>query len=236
MAHRLYRFISFVLRHTTRDMATVWETEFDGEPAVFCPNHAGAFGPLEICVHFPMREKLHPWMNAGMMNAKEVPAYVRQDYWWKPGCFWEPVLTRTLPYIAAAIIPPVLRSVPGVPVYHDMRVIKTFRKSIQYLRHGGHLVIFPEQPDGFQSHSPKLNSGFLQIAPMAYQQLGLRLKFYPVHIDYKKRVFRVAAPAAYDPEVSLAEQAPRILEVLRAGIQPGSMEREEHQARPAALM
>ncbi len=221
MAHNLYRFISMMIRGFTSNMTTVWETEFDGQPAVFCPNHAGAFGPIEICARFPLREQLHPWMNAGMMNAKEVPAYVRQDYWWKPGSFWEPLLTRTLPYIAAAIIPPILRSVPGVPVYHDMRVLKTFRKSIDYLRQGDSLVIFAEQPDGFQSHSTTLNSGFLQVAPMAYKQLDLTLKFYPVYIDYKNRVFRVAAPVAYDPQVSLAEQTPRIMEVIRAGIHPG---------------
>lgn len=235
MGHKLYRFLRSALHLTTRRMDTVWEAEFDGEPAVFCPNHAGAFGPIEMCVHFPMWEKLHPWMNAGMMSVKEVPAYVRQDYWWKPGSFWEPVLTRTLPYIAAAIIPPILRSVPGVPVYHDMKVIQTFRKSIRYLKQGGHLVIFPEQPDGYQSHSPALNSGFLQIAPMAYRQLGLALKFYPVYIDYKRRVFQVGAPVAYDPDISLAQQTPRIMEAIRAGIQPGTAAQEENQAEPMSL-
>ena len=227
MAHRLYRSIRFMLRLCTKRMTTEWEEEFDGEPAVFCPNHAGAFGHMEMCVHFPQWEKLRPWMNAGMMNAKEVPAYVRQDYWWKPGSFWEPLLTRTLPYIAAVLVPPVLRSVPGVPVYHDVRVIKTFRKSIGYLKQGDQLVIFSEQPDGYGSHSPTLNSGFLQIAPMAYRQLGLRLKFYPVHIDHKERVFHVGPPVAYDPEVPLPQQTPRIMEAIRAWIQPGSLAREE---------
>lgn len=227
MAHGLYRSIRFLLRICTPRMTTVWEEEPEEGAAVFCPNHAGALGPLEMCVHFPLREKLRPWMNAGMMSARETPAYVRQDYWWKPGSFWEPVLTRTLPYVAAAIIPPVLRSVPGVPVYHDVRVIKTFRKSIQYLKQGDHLVIFPEQPDGFGSHSPKLNSGFLQIAPMAYRQLGLTLKFYPVHIDCKERVFHVGPPVAYDPEVPLPRQTPRIMEAIRAWIQPGAPAREE---------
>ncbi len=232
MGHKLYKTLCATIRLFSRTMTTQWETEFDGAPAVFCPNHAGAFGPMEMCTYFPMGDKLRPWMNAGMMSAKEVPAYVRQDYWWKPGSFWEPLLTRTLPYIAAAIIPPILRSVPGVPVYHDFQVIKTFRKSIQYLKQGDHLIIFAEQPDGFQSHSTRLNSGFLQVAPMAYKQLGLALKFYPVYIDYKNRVFRVAAPIAYDPDLSLAEQTPRIMEHIRLGIQPGIDKKEEPLLTP----
>lgn len=215
---RTFRFLCAIARTFSPKMKTIWETEFDGAPAVFCPNHAGAFGPIDICAKFPLREKLHPWLNAAMMDPKQVPAYVRQDYWWKPGCFLEPVLTRTLPYIAAAILPPILRSAPGVPVYHDMQVVKTFRQSVAFLKQGDHLVIFPEQPDGFQSHQMKLNSGFLQIAPMAYRSLGLALKFYPVHIDYKNHTFHVGAPAQYDPSMPLAEQTEHILDILRAGI------------------
>lgn len=215
---KLYSVLRGTLHAVTPKMAIKWAEEFDGQPSVFCPNHAGAFGPMEMCVHFPMHETCHPWMNAAMMDPKQVPAYVRQDYWWKPGSWIAPLCNATLPYLAAAIIPPVLRSVPGVPVYHDMQVIKTFRKSVEYLRKGEHLVIFPEQPDGYQSHEMKLNEGFLQIAPMVYKMLGIALKFYPVHIDYKNRVFQVGVPAQYDPTRSMEEQTPELVSMLRAGI------------------
>lgn len=216
---KMYNFLCGLVRNFSRKMETQWEVPFDGQPAVFCPNHAGAFGPINMCAKFPLRDNCNPWLNADMMDPKKVPAYVRQDYWWTPGSFWEPLLTRTLPYMAAAVLPPILRCAPGVPVYHDMRVIQTFRQSIGHLKEGRHLVIFPEQPDGFQSHSPKLNSGFLQIAPMAYRTLGLQLQFYPVYIDTKKSRFTVCAPAQYQPEIPLAEQTESILEVLRRGIQ-----------------
>jgi len=216
---KLYTVLAALIRGFSQPMTTVWDVPFDGAPAVFCPNHAGAFGPMEICAKFSLRKKLHPWMNDGMMHAGTTPAYVRQDYWWKPGCFWEPLLTRTLPYIAAALIPPILRSVPGVPVYHDNRVVQTFRKSLAYLQAGEHLVIFPEQPDGFQSHGPKLNDGFLHIAPLVYRKLGIALKFYPVFIDRKNRVMRVGPPAPYDPAVPITGQSEKIMNIIRAGIQ-----------------
>ncbi len=215
---KLFSSLAFIARTCSPKMNTVWEVPFDGEPSVFCPNHAGAFGPIDMCAKFPLRDECYTWMNEGMMDPKQVPAYVRQDYWWKPGCFWEPVLTRTLPYIAAVIIPPILRSAPGVPVYHDIQVIKTFRQSVGHLKNRKSLIIFPEQPDGFQSHEMQLNKGFLQIAPMAYRTLGLKLKFYPVYIDYKDHTFHVSAPVQYDPEVSLPDQEERILAVLRAGL------------------
>ena len=53
---------------------------------------------------------------------------------------------------------------------------------------------------------------------MAWRTLRLRLKFYPVHIDYKKRFFRIGAPVEYDPDVSLKEQEQRLLDGIAEGI------------------
>jgi hypothetical protein len=173
-----------------------------------------------MCAQFGLRQSCNPWLNADMMNPKAVPAYVRQDYWWKPGCALEPLYKATLPYLAAAVLPPILKSAPGIPVYHDARGVQTFRLSLACLKEGRHLIIFPEQPSGYRSHHFWINDGFLQLAPMAQRILGVPLPFYPVYIDTKNRIFRVAAPVFYHPETPLREQAPRMLETIRKGIHP----------------
>ena len=216
--NKRYRRLRGLVRRTMPPMTTEWAEPFDGQPSVFCPNHAGAFGPIDMCAFFPLADVCHPWFNAGMANEKEVPAYVRQDYWWRPGCFCEPLLNMTLPYLAAALVPPILRCVPGVPVYHDARVIKTFRGSIDWLKKREHLIIFAQQPAGYQSHRLELNRGFLQICPMVYKVLGLALPFYPVHIDYKERRFIVSRPVRFDPSLPLARQEDDILNAISAGL------------------
>ena len=148
MGKRFYRAASAMIRLCSHRMKTEWEVPFEEGPCVFVVNHAGAYGPVDMVTKFPMRDKIHPWINNGMMVAKEVPAYVRQDYWWKPGNFFEPVLNVTVPYLAAAILPPILRSVPSVPVYHDQRIMLTLRQSIRVLQKNHYLLIFPEQPSG----------------------------------------------------------------------------------------
>jgi len=218
MSKRMYRVLSAMIRGVTPRMKTIWEEPFDGEPCVFVGNHAGAFGPIDMCVKFPLRDQNFIWMNASVLHPKEVPAYVRQDYWWKPGCKLEPLYNATLPYIAAALLPPILRLAPTVPVYHDMRVMTTMRQSIRHLKEGHNLVIFPEQPSGYQSHHDWINTGFLQVAPMYYKATGKALKFYPVHLDYHKHVFKVAKPIAFDPERTLEEQMPQLVEVLAKGL------------------
>lgn len=98
---KLYTVLRDAVRTLGPKMQTEWAVDFDGEPSVFCPNHAGAFGPIDMCAHFPLSDHCHPWLNAAVMDPKQVPAYVRQDYWWEPGCFFEPLLNVTLPYMAA---------------------------------------------------------------------------------------------------------------------------------------
>ncbi len=218
MSKGMYRVLSALIRGVTPRMKTIWEEPFDGEPCVFVGNHAGAFGPIDMCVKFPLRDQNFIWMNASVLHPKEVPAYVRQDYWWKPGCKLEPLYNATLPYMAAAVLPPILRLAPTVPVYHDMRVMTTMRQSIRHLKEGHNLVIFPEQPSGYQSHHDWINTGFLQVAPMYYKATGKVLKFYPVHLDYRKHVFKVAKPIAFDPERTLEEQTPALVEVLAKGL------------------
>lgn len=218
MSKRMYRALSAVVRTITPRMKTIWDEPFNGEACVFVGNHAGAFGPIDMCTKFPLRDDCHPWMNASVLHAKEVPAYVRQDYWWKPGCKLAPLYNATLPYLAAAVLPPILRLVPGVPVYHDMRVMTTMRQSLRLLKAGQHLVIFPEQPSGYQSHHDWINTGFLQLAPMYYKMSGKKLFFYPVHLDYHKHTFHVAKPVIFDPERTLEEQTPDMVAALAKGL------------------
>jgi 1-acyl-sn-glycerol-3-phosphate acyltransferase len=215
---RSYRFFRGLVRVCTRRMRAEWAQPFTGEPSVFVCNHAGALGPIDICAKFPLADELHPWMNAQVLSAREVPAYVRQDYWWRPDSRWAPVLTRTLPYVAAAILPPILRTTPTVPVYHDIRVMRTLRESIRILKAGEHLVIFPEQPSGHGTHEQALNAGFLQLAPAYARVTGRALAFWPVHIDSAARVFHVGRPLYYEPARALEEQAGALLEALGRGI------------------
>ena len=173
---------------------------------------------MYMCAKFPLTDRCFSWLNADMMDPRLVPAYVRQDYWWEPGCFFEPLLNMTIPYLMALLLPPILGSVPGVPVYHDNRVIRTFRKSLEYVAQGEHLVIFSEQPAGHGSSETELNRGFLQVAPLICRRTGKALKFYPVHVDRAARRITVSKPVPYDPALPLKEQEEGIMQALSKSI------------------
>lgn len=221
---KLYTALRGVYRLLTPKFQTTWTEPFIDEPCVFIGNHAGAFGPMDMCARFPLTESCYSWLNHDVMDAKLVPAYVRQDYWWRPGCWAEPILNVTLPYLAAAVLPPILRSAPGVPVYHDQRVMLTMRQSIRRLKDGHHLIIFPEQPSGYKSHHTWINSGFLHVAPLYHKATGKALRFYPVHIDHRHHTFTIARPVQYDPSRTLEEQTEEILAQLAIGLRGNTPE------------
>ncbi len=218
MGKRFYKLAGATVRLFSRRMKTEWEVPFEDGPCVFVVNHAGSSGPVDMCAKFPLRDKIHPWINSEMLTAKEVPAYVRKSYWWKPDSFFAPVLKATVPYTAAALMPPFLRSVPYIPVYRDQRIMLTFRQSIRVLQKDDALVVFPEQPNARLSNHEWLSTGWLRLGEMWYRNCGRALKMYPVHIDREKHIFKVAAPVWYDPSRRFRDQEKELVSVLMKGI------------------
>ena len=213
-----FRFLQGLFRLFMPKMETIWEEPYDGEPSVFCPNHVGMLGPIDMVCHFELCDSSRAWFNNDVADVKKMPAYVRQDYWWEPGCRLEPLYNATIPYLAALVLPPIMNTVPGIKVYHDMQVIKTFRESIAVMKEGENLTIFPQQPSGYKSHHMWINKGFLQIAPMAWRTLGLALNFYPVHIDHAAHLIQVRKPIRFDPQRPLKEQEDEIVDWLAKGL------------------
>ena len=211
---RSYRFLRAVLHLFTPRINTVWDEPWDGEPCVFCPNHDRAWGPINMCVWFDGRNHIHPWYNAGVVDRKGLPAYVRNDNWWNPNSKLAWLWNATIPHIAAWLMPPIIGCTPGIPVYYDAKVATTFRQSTDLLKKGGSMVIFAQYPDGYESHAEHLSKGFLLIAPLAWKRCGIRLKFYPVHCDQKSRTIHVMKPIQFDPERTLPEQEAELLAYL----------------------
>ena len=153
MGKIIYGTLAPLIRLFTPKMETVWDVPYDGEPCIFVGNHDRANGPISVAVKFPLKDRCHIWIYANAMERKLVPAYVRQDYWWNPESRLAPLYDRTIPYLTALALPPILKSVPNVPVYHDMRAMTTLRESLRLLEAGKSLIIFPGIPDGYKSHS-----------------------------------------------------------------------------------
>ena len=149
---------------------------------------------------------------------KKAAEYVKNDYWFRPGGFAEPLLNATVPHAAALLMPPILRSAPAIPVYHDQRIMLTLRQSLKALQEDEYLLIFPEKQNGWHSYEQKISTGWMRLGELWYRASGRALKIYPVHIDTEKHVFRVSAPVWYDPARRFEEQEKELEDKLTRGI------------------
>lgn len=215
---KLFNFLHPIFHPCLKVKKAVYAEPVGDEPVIFLANHLGAVGPMYMAVTFPLHENVAIWCNEGMMDEKLIVDYIRHDWWWRPESRLAPLYNVTLPYIAAAIIPPIMRSAPTIPVCHDARIISTMRKSMKALREGKHIVIFPEKPDGFDSHAEHLQMGWLNLCVLYYRATGKTMKLIPVHIDQRAKVFRVGKGIRIDPERPLAEQEAEAERYLAAGL------------------
>ncbi len=202
----------------TRRYRVEWAEPFIDEPCIFIGNHAGAYGPLEMTTKFPLWDRQWLWCNEGVLDRKLCPDYIRGDWWWPPESRLARFYSAVIPPVVSLLLPPILRSAPTIPVYHDMRITRTFRDSIRRMEEGNHIVIFPEQADGFQSHKEEISMGWFTLCAMWYARSGKAVRMYPVHVDHHRHLFRVAAPVVYDPKRSPEAQLDEAARLLTAGL------------------
>ena len=210
------------VRHCVRPFLKVRETVYaepvGEEPVIFLANHLGAVGPMYMAATFPLRDQVAIWCNEGMMDEKLIVEYVRGDWWWHPESKLAPLYSATIPYIARLIVPKVLRSAPTIAVCRDARVMTTMRQSIKALKEGKHLVIFPELPDGHDSHAEQLQMGWINLVSMYNKATGKNIRMIPVFIDETSGTFNVCKGITADPEIPVKEQADSIERYIAAGI------------------
>ena len=195
---------------------TLWaEGVPPAEPVVFVCNHARAYGPLSMCTRFP--RNFRPWIVSNMCFVRQVPAYARVDFW--PG---NTPFQRALRWVLSVLIALpaawIMTGVEGIPVYHDSRVLETFRKSVQTLQEGKDIVLFPEIPDGTGLYLDAFADGFVLLGSRWAAATGKSLRFYPVYACQRLRTFFVGEAVAYDPAGDGAAQRESLCAALHAAM------------------
>lgn len=207
---RYFEFLRKAIMFFTGPMKTTWQEEFDGEPSVFVCNHDRAYGPIAMCVQFDHCRELRPWINHEVLSFKTMPAYVRQDYWYPPDKWYTKILDYTAAYFYSLIIPPIMRGSACIPVYHDTGVMSTLRASVDAIKHGYHIMLFPEHPSGYGEYSADVFTGFVSLGRLVQRRTGKAVSFYPTYVDWKAREIRVGAPIRYNSGEDFEAQAENI--------------------------
>lgn len=199
------------------------------EPSILVGNHCHAHGPIisETRMDFPH----YTWCVAAMLHREEVEAYAFQDFWSK-----KPASIQWFYRLISKVIPvPVsflLSNVPTIPVYHDNRCVTTFRKTMDALQQGNHIVIFPEHEVPYNGIVWEFQDKFIDTARFYYKKCGKCLSFVPMYLAPNLRKVFFGAPVRFDPAAPIEAERKRICTYLMDSVTGLAAAQPEHIVIP----
>lgn len=181
------------------------------ESAIIVGNHTQMNGPICAELYFPGKRKT--WCAYQMMKCKEVPAYAFQDFWsGKPR--WTHWFYKALSYIIAPLSACLFTNAHTIPVYHDARLITTFKQTISALQAEENVIIFPECYTPHNHIVYEFQDKFVDVAKLYYKRTGKILHFVPLYIAPKLKKIYIGKAIPFCPDNSMELERSRICNYL----------------------
>lgn len=224
-----YRFIRFfVWLFAPAYRLRGWK-RLEGEPCVIVGNHSQMYGPVAGELFLPGKHYI--WCAGQMMTRGEVAAYAYQDFWSK-----KPKAVRWFFKIVSHLIEPlsllVFNNAHTIPVYHDTRLLTTFRSSMEKLSEGNSIVIFPECYDEHNNIVHAFQQKFVDLARFYYKKTGTALRFVPMYLAPELGILSLGEAVRFDPAAPIEQERERICQALMDGITAMAVDLPEHRVVP----
>jgi len=209
---RCYRIIRwFVKLFYPKITAHGTENLPEGEAFIAVGNHCKMNGPISCELYFPVER--YTWCAGEMMHLKEVPAYAFQDFWSNKPAYsrW---FFRILSYLIAPVSVCVFNNANCIGVYHDARVMSTFRTTVDKLTQGKGVVIFPEHNVPYNDILCEFQERYTDVAGMYHKKTGNGICFVPLYIAPALRGMYFGRPVRFDSNAPKGEERKRINKYL----------------------
>lgn len=186
--------------------------KFEGQ-GFFLSNHVGASAPLTLELYGK-----HPFRFWGTfeMNSslKEVYQYLTVTYYHQKK-YWNLTLARLFCLIAAPLVKIFYNGLNLISTYPDVRFHKTIRESLQTLKNGHSLFIFPEDSSkGYFDELTHFHSGLVFMAEHAVKA-GYDLPLFLAYYQKQNRRYIVDKPVRLSELLKSGETREEIAEKLR---------------------
>ena len=196
-------------------------TAYEQGDVLFICNHGEIYGPVAAMLYVPT--VFRPWVFSRMM---EKDAIVEHMYYgtmerqkWLPEAWKRPLLRKIAPFLVY-----LFEGVHAIPVYrgHPKELMKTFRVTLDAMRDGHNILIFPENADEHEEGKSgfikdgvgDFYTGFAMLGMMHWARNKRRAVFVPVYANKKKRTVTIGDGIAFDPENATNEEKLRIAQTL----------------------
>ncbi len=201
------------------------------EATIIVGNHTQMNGPICGELYCPVDSTT--WCAWQMMHLKEVPDYAYTDFWsQKPKYIrW---FFRLLSYIIAPLSVCVFNNAKTIPVYHDTRLLTTFKETVSALKSNKSVIIFPESYTPHNNIVNSFQSKFIDIAKLYFRQTGKSLTFTPLYIAPALCKMVFGKPITFNPESPIEEERQRICAYLMDAITDIAVNLPVHKVVPYA--
>lgn len=199
------------------------------EACIVVANHAQMNGPICAELYFPGKRTI--WCAYQMMKWREVSAYAYQDFWReKPK--WIRWFYKLLSYVITPFSVCVFNNAHTIAVYHDQRLLSTFRQTMDALEDKTHVVIFPECAEPYNHIVNQFQDKFIDIAKLYYKRTGKAVSFVPMYLAPACRKMCIGTPIRFDPQATIKQERHRIRQYLMEEITGLAMQLPAHTVVP----
>ncbi len=225
----LYKAIKALVRLFSPKMEVVGAEKLPDEPVLVVANHCQMYGPIAAELYYPGQR--YTWCAGEMMELKEVPAYAFRDFWSakKPWCRW---FFKLLSYLIAPLSVCVFNNAQTIPVWHDARLLHTFRDTRNKLMEGYSVVVFPENDPPYNHILSTFQDKFIDIAKLYYGKTGKELRFVPMYIAPELGQMMLGEPVCFDAAAPIRDERRRICKYLTAQVTALAEALPEHKVVP----
>ena len=119
-----------------------------------------------------------------------------------------------------------------IGVYHDNRILSTFRQTVQQLQQGSSVVIFPEHDVKHNHIVYDFQDKFIDIAKLYYKKTGKELSFVPMYIAPKLKKICLGKPVQFCAAKPMDAERSRICTYLMDEITAIAEALPEHTVVP----
>ncbi len=166
-----------------------------GNGGIILSNHEGTDAPmsLELYCDKPVRMWGASEMNSGLIKMYKYQTRV----YYHEKKHWNLHLARLFCLIASPLTNLFYKGLNLISTYRDGRFLKTLRESVEALKKGENIVIFPEDSTkGYLEQLEGFYAGFVALAEVCKKK-GMDVPIYVTYFKKKERIYIIDKPILY---------------------------------------
>lgn len=207
-----FRVLKFLTKGRYKKPEFIYLGEEIGKGGIILSNHEGTDAPMSLELWCP--HALRMW-GAHEMNSGLVAMYKYQTrVYYHEKKHWNLHLARLFCLLASPLTNLFYKGLNLISTYRDGRFIKTLRESVEAVKKGENIVIFPEDSaKGYLAELEGFYTGFTILAETCKRN-GMDVPVYVAYFQKKERRYIFDAPVLYSELTANGESREEVAKKL----------------------